>query len=199
MGFFSSRVSITSGMVIHTVALKRTQLRSQFYFTWEIRFPYNQQPVKRSRHLCKACDYTPFDWWDIAANVCKLVYWFQRLAISDIDHKPFFKIYIHLQVDASCCLLWVIQQGFGFGWCIFKKFKIICEVCVRHCFSRLSSAFWISLSVKPFYLNSFIDVRSILSKQIILYISTEYISLQDHNDKKLVSPSDEPNIAFAFL
>ena len=48
--------------------------------------------------------------------------------------------YIHVEANASCCLLLAMQQGFGLGRCIYKKRKVICIVCIHYSFYRISSA-----------------------------------------------------------
>ena len=50
----------------------------QFYFIRQIKFPYDQQPVKSSQHLPYAYVDISFNRWDIAAKVYELSYKLQR-------------------------------------------------------------------------------------------------------------------------
>ena len=68
-------------------------------------------------------------------------------------------ICLFVEANSSCCLLYIMQLGFGLGWCIFKKHKIICEVCFCHGFCVISSALF-HFNLKPFYFITSIDVRS---------------------------------------
>ena len=47
---------------------------------------------------------------------------------------------VHVEINASCCLLQVMQQGFGLGRCICKKRYVICIVCFHYSFCWISSA-----------------------------------------------------------
>ena len=54
-------------------------------------------------------------------------------------HVPRF-VCIHIETNATCCLLQIIQQGVGLGRCIYKKCFVICVLYVRNTFCRVSSA-----------------------------------------------------------
>ena len=75
-------------------------------------------------------------------------------------------IRIPIEVNASRCLLYVIQSRICSGSCIYEKCKIICVVWVCHSFSWISSTFCIFQHEK-FYFIRFIGVRSTKSEQSI--------------------------------
>ena len=67
-------------------------------------------------------------------------------------------VYIHMEVNAICCLLQAIQQGFSLGRCICQKHHVICVVCV--CNSAGYHLLLAFFRVKSFSFIRFINIQS---------------------------------------
>ena len=84
--------------------------------------------------------------WDFATEVCEVVYNFQSLASLSGDGPILFKTYgvcfiwVHVETNASCCLLQAMLQKFSLGRCIWEKRKIISIVCIYDGFRSISFA-----------------------------------------------------------
>ena len=104
---------------------------------------------------------------------------------------------IHVEANATCCLLQTMQQGFGLGRCSCKNHYVIYEVSVHNSFCRFLFFFF----VNPFSFIRSIDVRSTQSRHFMNRYGTNVSSCKTPAtmSKMSVTPSGEPTFTFVIL
>ena len=92
-------------------------------------------------------------------RTCQLVsenhYFVWRCLLFDLNTRTLF-VCIHMEVNATCCLLQTMQQEFGLSRCICQKYSVICVVSIRNSLCREWFAFWLSL--KQIYIYIYIYI-----------------------------------------
>ena len=79
----------------------------------------------------------------LISDACHLKW---KWLLSFKTHELCF-ICIHVETNAPCCLLQVMQQGLDLGRCIQKKCSVICVVSICYSFCRISSTFCLFYAV----------------------------------------------------
>ena len=122
---FSPTFSLESRWCKYTVV--PTWRKSYFILSERIRFPCDRLPFICSPCLSYSYVDIGFSRWDIAAEVCELVYSFQKHTTKKGDSSFLFKthdlciICVHVKANGSCCLLQTVQRRLDLSRCIIRQ------------------------------------------------------------------------------